>query len=116
MQQYAKIKSDTLVEFPYTFETLQKDNPHTQYDDRFSLPEWYQQTEDAIITGCSIVEVDENIPFPEMNPITQKLKTMSEPVLIGNKWVLGFEVIDKTQEEITSYQAMLDNEAVINGT
>ena len=114
--QYAKVKSNTLVDFPYTFEKLQQDNPHTEYDDRFTLLEWYQQTEDAVTNGYNLVEVEQDINIPTIDPITETLSPMDTPILVDNKWVVGWNKITKTESEIESYRAMLAEEAVINGT
>lgn len=55
--QYAKVNNNTLLEYPYTMVDLHKENPSSSYDNRFSLPEWYSQTEKAVNTGNKIVEV-----------------------------------------------------------
>lgn len=104
--QYAKVKSDTVIKFPYTTETLMEENPYTQYDDRFDLLGWYEQTDDAINDGNMLVLV-EALPIPEFDAATKKIKEASTPTLVDNKWVLGWDILDKTQEEIQQYQTTI---------
>ena len=103
--QYAKINNNTLLEYPYTWLELYKENSSSTYDDRFSLPQWYSQTEEAANTGNKIVEVLSEDP-PEIDFATQHIRQESVPSFNQNedKWVFAWIVTAKTAEEISDYQ------------
>jgi hypothetical protein len=109
---YAKVKTyNIVIQFPYSFTDLRNENPNTEYDDRFDLPQWYAQTQDAIINNCKIVEVFEVIPLPEnYNQFTQNAIKMILPVLLDNQWILGWDIVPKTEQEILDYQKYLDQQ------
>ena len=113
---YAKVKTyNILIQFPYSFTDLKNENPNMEYDDRFDLPQWYAQTQDAITNNCKIVEVFDIIPLPEnYNHLTQTAIKMTLPVLVDNQWVLGWNIFPKTEQEILDYQKYLDNQTLIN--
>jgi hypothetical protein len=91
--QNAKIKAETLLKYPYTFSDLRDENPHTRYDNRFSLSEWYARTEDASVTGASVVEVV-FANEPEHDKTTHRLIPKDNPELIDGIWVIGWEIIE----------------------
>lgn len=103
--QYAKINNNTLLEYPYTISDLHKENPSSAYDDRFSLPDWYSQTEQAINRGNKIVEVFSE-EGPEIDVTTQNIIQASVPSFSQNedKWVLAWIVTAKSAEELSKYQ------------
>lgn len=103
---FAKIKNNSIVQFPYGWDTLFTENPNSTYDNRFSLAEWYAQTELAITEEDSVVEVTEE-PAPEFDAATHNLSKQANPTLVDDVWVLGWNVTAKTPEEIALYQARL---------
>ena len=113
--QYAKINNNTLLEYPYTVVDLHKENPYSTYDSRFSLPEWYSQTEQAATTGNEIVEVYPVDP-PEFDYVTQIIHQDLTPSfnVEEDKWVFAWTVTAKTAEEISAYQANANNPIKIN--
>lgn len=96
--QYAKIKENNLVVFPYTWITLQEENPNSYYDSRFNLTEWYSKTEDAVNTDSYLVEVTIAIP-PTVDTMTQSVELKSSPELSNEMWTLNWNIRDKTEEE-----------------
>ena len=95
IEMYAKINSNTLVKFPYTWEDLLKENPYTKYDNRFDLAGWYIQTEEAAATGNTVVEVHiQQDPIYDMKTqtIVQRI-----PELVSGVWTVGYDVIEKTE-------------------
>ena len=109
--QYAKVNNTTLLEYPYTIVNLYKENPSSSYDGRFSLPEWYSQTEQAANTGNEIVEVFVVEKAPEIDYATQNIHQNLTPSFnqTENKWVFDWTVTAKTAEEISAYQANAGN-------
>lgn len=99
---YAKVHGTEVLQFPYTLDTLRSENPYTEYDNRFDVIGWYNQTEDARRDGKSIVEVIEQEP-PTINTTSQILEKDSLPSLIDNNWILGWEIIERTADEIAQY-------------
>ena len=109
MIQYAKINSSSLLEFPYTWVSLKQENPTSEFDDRFTLEEWYAQTKEAIDTGNTIVIVQEpNQPQTDFN--NYSLIKFQEPALVNGTWVLGWTQVEKSAEE----KAQFSNAAVDN--
>jgi len=99
---YAKVHSAEVLQFPYTLDTLRSENPYTDYDNRFDVIGWYNQTEDARRDGKSIVEVIEQDP-PIFNTTTQIIEKESLPSLIDNNWVLSWKIINRSEDEIAQY-------------
>ena len=108
--QYAKVNNNTLLEYPYTMVDLHKENSSSSYDNRFSLPEWYSQTEEAVNTGNKIVEVFVE-DAPEIDYASQNIWQDLVPSFNENKdnWVFSWTVTDKTAEEISAYQSNAGN-------
>ena len=96
--KYAKLLNGAIVDFPYTWEKLQEENPYSLFDDRFSLPEWYAQTEEGRATGASIIVVVE-LPMPVVDVANFNLQSPSTPEFVNEAWVLRWQVLEKTAEE-----------------
>lgn len=91
---FAKITGTDLLEFRYTFADLREENPYTRYDGRFTLSEWYAQTEDAAATGATVVEVviaDQ----PEYDTATHYLTQQTTPALINGVWTIGWDIVER---------------------
>lgn len=95
---YAKQKNGIILKYPYFYEDLQIENPNTRFDNRFSLPEWYLKTEDAINIGAEIVEVIET-PAPQIDFSSFDIEMKQIPELINGIWQLNWIVKEKTEEE-----------------
>lgn len=98
MTVYAVVKDNTLVKYPYRFAQLQEENPTTNYGDNYDVMYWYPLTESAIQNGYSLVEVNE-LSEPSYND-TQKLVQQDSPNLVDSVWTVGWNIVDKTSEEI----------------
>lgn len=91
---YAKTHDITLIKHPYTFTDLREENPYTRYDGRFTLSEWYAQTDDASATGATVVEVviaDQ----PEYDTATHYLIQQTTPTLIDGVWTIGWDIVER---------------------
>ena len=97
---YAKVNQNSLVKFPYSWEDLRAENPNTEYDNRYSLPEWYAQTEQAASTGNTVVEVSASYVSPTYDPLTQKSIETNIPSFYNGDWVFLSTIVEKTQAEI----------------
>jgi hypothetical protein len=102
--QYAKVKLNEVIEFPYTWNSLNDENPYTNFDDRFDLVGWYAQTEDALNRGSEIVVVVQQ-PEPSINWNTHSFFKESTPTLTNKGWVLSWVIVEKTPEQIAASQA-----------
>lgn len=78
---YAKVNGFLLLKFPYTQMNLNDENPYTRYDNRFTLPEWYAQTAEAVESGNNVVEVIVSTE-PAYNAATHYLAQKALPELI----------------------------------
>jgi hypothetical protein len=103
--KYAKIINNSIDIFPYTWETLQSENPHSVFDDRFTLAEWYDQTENSNVSNANVVEVLE-LPIPTIDPNVFNLSPPTIPEFIDGAWVLAWKTTEKTPEEKAAFQAL----------
>ena len=110
--EYVKTHLTTIVKFPYTFNNLQEENPSTNYDNRFTLPEWYAQTEDAITNNYTVEIVTED-SIPTIDPNTQMLEIMTVPINVAGNWTIGWNIIEKTAEQIQKAQEALDSDPTV---
>ena len=99
---YAKVSDDVLIQYPYTMLDLKEENPFTRYDGRYSLPEWYAQTEDAIKNNRSLVSV--NITNqPTYNHLTENCVEI-DPSMEYGKWVQKWEITNATPDKVAQRQ------------
>lgn len=99
---YVKVKGDELIKYPYTMQDMQEENPFTQYDERFDLKGWYSKTEEAESTGQT-VEYVEMAEMPDIDDRTETLEQRKLPSYQDGKWVIMYDVIKKTEEEIEAW-------------
>lgn len=89
---YVKANGNIVEEFPYGLRELLVDNPNVSFPKR--------PTEELLASyGVFMVHV-QNQPYHDEQ--TQKLVEQAEPSLVNSRWELGWDVVDKTQEEITA--------------
>lgn len=91
---FAKTNNTDLIKYPYTLADLREENPYSRYDGRFTLAEWYAQTEDAASTGSAVVEVviaDQ----PEYDSTTHYLRQQTTPELIDGVWTIGWDIVER---------------------
>lgn len=99
---YAKINSGEVVHYPYTWDDLLKENPFTRYDDRFTIIDWYSQTEDAGEGNYLVEVVVEDYPS-EVDHRTKKVIRPESPILVDGVWTMRYLIENKTEEEIAQY-------------
>lgn len=91
---HAKTNNTNLIKYPYTFTDLREENPYSRYDGRFTLSEWYAQTDDATATEATVVEVviaDQ----PEYGTATHYLSQKQTPELIDGVWTIGWDIVER---------------------
>lgn len=110
----AKVNGVTLLKYPYTFADLREENPFTRYDGRFTLPEWYAQTEDAQNTGATVVEVV-IADHPEYDSTSHYIRNAGSPNLSGNVWTLGWEIVERGEVPEQTATANTANYSTPNG-
>lgn len=93
--QYARVNGSELVQFPYTQDTLQEENPHTAFDFSVPLPELFAPTEAALATGDQVVEVvlDDDPGYVTADKEAVRATT---PTLIDGVWTLDWNIVTKT--------------------
>lgn len=86
----AKIKDNIVVDFPYGYDDLQRENPHTRFAGNIDLMELFPQTEEALLRGHELVRVivkDKPVVHPK-----QEAVLATTPTLEDGQWVLGWTV------------------------
>lgn len=104
---FIKTHNTTLIKHPYTFADLREENPYTRYDGRFTLPEWYAQTEDAQTTGATVVEVviaDQ----PGYDTETHYLTQHTTPALVDGVWTIGWDIVERPPAPETDGAASIE--------
>jgi hypothetical protein len=110
---YVKVNNGQAETYPYTIGRLRKDYPNTSFPKRLS---------DELLAEYDLYRVD-SAPQPAYDDKTERVAQDSMPTLIENKWVIGWTVYQKEQEQIdreTEAQAELirsqRNELYLNAT
>jgi hypothetical protein len=86
----AKIKDNVVVVFPYGYDDLQAENPHTRFTGNLDLMELFPQTEEALLRGHELVRVG-----VEEKPVIHSFEeaTLADlPTLENGNWVLKWGV------------------------
>lgn len=99
---FAEVKNNTVVTFPYDYDTLVKANPYTRFPANTSLLDMYFGTE-ASLSGCSLVRV-ETAPMPSFNAATEEAVLNAVPTSQGDSWMLGWMVRPLTAEQQSAKQ------------
>lgn len=99
---YAKVNAAGLVQFPYSFDDLNRENPSTNFDMTKSIEDLYSLTDDAQKSGSRIVVVDVQPKPPEIDPYV-KHEQQSQPSLVDGKWILGWNQVRKSEAELAQY-------------
>jgi hypothetical protein len=94
---YAKIKDNNLILFPYTLSSLLLDNPATQYDDRYDLLGWFNQTESHLLEGYTLAEVVVADTPEGIDGFVDAIETATVPTLVDGAWTLVVTVVPLTQ-------------------
>lgn len=100
---YAKIKNGIVVKFPFTVNDLQTENPSTNFgvvEDRIAV---YAETNEGL-SGSFLVKVEED-QTPSINSSYEYIERKEIPELIGEKYVIGWNVIQRSTEETNAILA-----------
>ena len=101
---YAKIHNNTLLKYPYSYLDLIEENPHTQYDGRYSIPEWYSKTDEAVATGNRVVKV-KIAEQPHYDKNTHHVIQNANPELVDGEWVITWDFIERSPLPETAGEA-----------
>jgi len=98
---FAEVNNQTVVTYPYDYDTLVKKNPSTRFPQE-DLVTLYQGTE-ANLAGNELVRVvmaDE----PAYDKKTQTAVQDSQPSLVGGVWTLGWSIQTLSAEDQAAKQ------------
>jgi len=90
---YVKTHNGEVEKFPYTIGNLRKENPNT------SFPKIISDERLAEYSVFPVSRTDE----PPIDERTQKVFESNVPVFVNGAWLLNWEIVEKTQEEIDEY-------------
>lgn len=91
---YAKILDKEVIVFPYTISDLKKENKFSTYDNRYTVSDWYKQTEEAQNNKYYVVNVNISSE-PSYNQLTHYISLQNSPKFIDNNWIIGWDVFEK---------------------
>jgi hypothetical protein len=99
---FAEVNNQTVVTYPYDYDTLVKKNPSTRFPQE-DLLSMYQGTEDNLAGNelVRVVTADE----PSYDRKTQTVVLNSQPSLVNGVWTLGWSVQALSAEEQAEKQA-----------
>lgn len=86
----AKTKNNAVVTFPYGYDNLQAENPHTRFTGNIDLMELFPQTEEALLRGHELVQVITE-EKPTVHPM-QEAVLATTPTLKDGQWLLEWQV------------------------
>lgn len=98
---YVKLSNGAVDQYPYTVGDLRRDNPNTSFPKNPSndtLADWD-------VYPVTMLDV------PSYTARTQSVEMQATPTLNGSTWEIGYNVVDKTAEQITDYD---NQQAMIN--
>lgn len=95
---YAKVKNGQIIKYPYGYTELRADNPYTNFNG-IELFYAFQGTEENLAGNTLEQIVNDNVPSYDSR--TQRLVAADIPVFENNQWVIKFQIIDKTTEELS---------------
>ena len=87
---YVKVNNGQAETYPYTIGRLRRDHPNTSFPKRLS---------DELLAEYDLYRVD-SAPQPTYDDKTERVAQESMPTLIDGKWVIGWTVYPKEQEQI----------------
>lgn len=104
MANYVEVTStNEIVTYPYTFASLQAENPYTNFGDNTDVTYWFPKTNAAMQLGYQLLPVFDT-PQPTYDPLTQCVSP--GPIQYTNgKWYTSWVVNTYTPEQ----QAYEDN-------
>lgn len=104
MANYIEVTLDNkIVTYPYTFSSLQAENPYTNFGTNQDVMFWFPQTNASIDLGYQLLPVFES-PQPSYDPLTQYVVS-GVPEIVDGKWYTTWNVVNYDPEQ----QAYQDN-------
>lgn len=98
MANYIEVSADNqIITYPYTFASLQAENPYTNFGDNQDVMFWFPQTQAAMELGYSLYPVFD-AAIPSYDDYTQYI-VPGQPVEIGGQWYTSWIVVDNTPEQ-----------------
>ena len=102
MANYVEVNAENqIITYPYTFSSLQAENPYTNFGDNQDVMYWFPQTNAATELGYQLFGVL-NTPQPAYDPITQYVLE-GQPVLTDGQWYQTW-VVNTYDPEQQAYQ------------
>lgn len=102
MANYIEVTADNqIVTYPYTFSSLQAENPYTNFGDNTDVMYWFPQTNAAIDLGYQLFGVIET-PQPIYDPLTQCV-VPGQPEYKNNNWYTSWIVTNYDPEQQAYY-------------
>ena len=98
MTNYVEVNADNqIITYPYTFSSLQAENPYTNFGDNNDVMYWFPQTNAATELGYQLFPVLE-APQPPYDPLTQYV-VPGPPELTRGEWWQTWIVGTNTPEQ-----------------
>jgi hypothetical protein len=92
---YAEVQGETLLQYPFTFASLQAENPYTNYGDDGDFVAIYPNTDYARANGSTLQPVTVAAQ-PSFDPLSQTCAQDAAPTLVGDVWTLGWTIAAMT--------------------
>jgi hypothetical protein len=90
---YVKVTNGTVDTYPYNVGQLRRDNPNTSFP---------KKVPDQMLADYGIFPVT-RADAPSIDTRTQVVTQKAVPELVGDNWVIGWDVSSKTSEEIKAH-------------
>lgn len=105
MTDYVEVNAENqIITYPYTFSSLQAENPYTNFGDNNDVMYWFPQTNAATELGYQLFPVLES-PQPAYDPLTQYI-VLGAPEETAGQWYTTWIVGTNTPEQ----QAYVDEQ------
>ena len=103
MTVYAEVQGSTLIQYPYTLQSLMDENPYTNFGPDPDIAAIFPETNTAITMGY-ILQPVVFLPKPAYDPATQICTQNNQPTLESNIWTLGWTIAQMTPEQQAAWQ------------
>lgn len=91
---FVKLEDGVISKYPYTLGDLLQDNPNTSFPAEIS---------EEILNSFGLYRVT-RLDLPNSwDRSTQNVEEKTEPELVDGEWIIGYILVDKTDEEIAAY-------------
>lgn len=101
MTNYVEVNGTQVVTYPYTFASLQAENPYTNFGGNQDFLYWFPQTDAATVLGYTLEPVLDSPP-PSYDPLHQYIE-QGTPELTNGQWYQTWVVQTYTPEQQQIY-------------